>query len=367
MHIHQPKIKQRVVIKENRTEGILNYDIDNAYPQRMLSALAHSGIASTCVDWYRRFILGQGFTDEIFGRSTINADGLTPNLLLRLVVKDFARLNGFAIHVNYNMNGAISNVNWMPWTRTRLTKPDDQDLVGKIAVHKDWARERSLLIRKTDIEFINTFNDDPEIVMAQIESAKGIDRYRGQILWFSPEGMNYPLVRFDPVLEDVQTDAGIKVSKNSAVLKGFKANRIFIYKGKFENDQDREDFLDEMEEFDGPENLNSSMLVEVDRKEEIPEIIQIEAPKSDKLFELTERTVQENIRMIYHVPEVFIKSTPGKLGQDGQLEQAEVFYNKDTEDERLIFNEQFKRLFANFMRPINPTGDFSIIPFTFAS
>lgn len=367
MHIHKPKIKNRIVVRENKAEGILNYDIDNAYPQRMLAALAHSGIASTCVDWYRRFILGQGFTDEVFGRSTINADGLTPNLLLRQVVKDFARMNGFAIHVNYNMNAAISSVNWMPWKRTRLTNPDDQDLVGKIAIHKDWAFETGIQLKKSDIDFIDNFNDDPEIVMAQIEAAKGIDKYKGQILWYSPEGMNYPLVRFDPVLEDVHTDAGIKVSKNSAVLKGFKASRFFIYKGEFENDQDRDDFLDEMEEFDGPENLNSTILVESKRKDDIPEVIQIEAPDADKLFELTERTVQENIRQIFHIPEVFIKSTPGKLGQDGQLTQAETFYNKDTEDERLIFNEQFERLFKNFVRPINPTGEYSIIPFTFGS
>ena len=144
-------------------------------------------------------------------------------------------------------------------------------------------------------------------------------------------------------------------------------SRIFVYKGKFNSDDDRDDFLDEMEEFDGPENLNSTMLVEIDRKEEIPEIIPIEAPKADKLFELTEKTVQENIRMIYHVPEMFIKATPTGIGGDGMLEKAAIFYNKDTEDERLIFNEQFERLFRNFMRPVNPTNDFSIIPFTFGS
>ena len=203
--------------------------------------------------------------------------------------------------------------------------------------------------------------------MAQITSAGGIEKYKGQILWYSPEGMNYPLVIFDPVLEDVKSDGGIAVSRNSAILKGFKADRIFVHKGKFESDQDREDFLDDLEEFDGPENLNSTMLVEVERKEEIPEIIQIQTPKHDKLFELSEKVIQNNIRQIYHIPEVFINSTAGSLGQADQLKQAEVFYNKDTEDERQIFEDQFERLFTNFSRPINDTLDFSIVPYTFGS
>lgn len=365
MQIYRSNIKQRIQVKENKTDGILNYDVDNAYPQRMLSALAHSGKASTCVDWYRRFIIGQGFANENFKDAIINTEGETVNDILRFVTRDFARMNGFAIHVNYDLNANVTDIHWMPWKRTRLTKPDDKDLVGKIAVHKDWARERSTQIRKNDIEFIDNFNSDPEIIMAQIESAKGIDKYKGQILWYSPEGMNYPLVVFDPVLEDVKSDAGVAISRNSAILKGFKADRIFVYKGKFESDDDREDFLDELEEFDGPENVNSTMLVEVKREEEIPEIIQIQTPKHDKMFELSEKVIMSNIRQQFHIPEVFINSTPGSLGQDSQLKQAEVFYNKDTEDERQMFERQFERLFANFARPINETLDFSITPFTF--
>lgn len=367
VQLHTKKLKQRIQVKENKTEGVLNYDVDNAYPQRMLAAIAESGIATTCVDWYRRFIQGQGFTDEIFGKAIINPSGLTPGTLLRQVVKDFARMNGFAIHVNYNLNFQISDVSWMPWKRTRLTKPDSNDVVGKIAVHKDWGREHSSRIFKTDIDFIDTFNPDPQIVAIQMEAAGGIDKYKGQILWYSPELNSYPLAVYDPVLEDIETDAGIMTFKNRSVMTGFKASYLFIHKGKFETTRDREKFLDSLGDFETVINTNSMMLVEVEDKEEIPEIIKVDAPKNDKLFELTEKSIEENIRQIFHIPEVFIKSTPGKLGQDSSLQQAEQFYNKDTEDERLIFEEEFERLFKHFRSPINPSLDYSIIPFTFGS
>lgn len=365
-HVHT-KVKERIVIRENKTEGILNYDIDNAYPQRMIAAVSHSGIATTCLKWYHKFLRGQGFMDELFSSSIINRKGITVNGLLGLIAKDFARMQGFALHVNYNLNFEITEVNFMPFERTRLPLPDSNEFFGKIAVHKDWARQKSSRIRKTDIQWFDVFNPNPEIIAAQIEKAGSIQQYKGQILWISTEHNAYPTAIYDAEIEDIETDAGIKIYKNRSVIKGFKADHIFIYKGKFQSDSDRDEFIESMEDFEGADNAASMLLVEIERKEEIPEIIALQAPKNDKLFEHTESSIEENIRQIFLVPEVFIKSTPGKLGQDSQLTQAEDFYNKTTEDERMTIEDAFKKVFTKFHVGINSTLDFTIKPFTFGS
>jgi len=366
-HSVAKQLQERITIRENNTEGILNYDIDNAYPQRMIVAVSQSGIATTCLNWYRRFLRGQGFMDELFSSSVVNRKGITANQLLALTAKDLSVMQGFALHVNYNLNLEISEVNFMPFERTRLPKPDSNEFFGKIAVHKDWARQKSKHVRKEDIEFFDVFNPDPLIISEQIKAAGDISQYKGQILWVSAEFNTYPTAIFDSVLEDIDTDSGIKIFKNRAVGKGFKADHLFIHKGKFENDRDRDEFIESMEDFEGAENAASMLLVEVERDEDIPDIKVLQSPKHDKLFEHTESSIEENIRQVFLTPEVFIKSQPGKLGQTQQLIDSEAFYNKTTQDERMMLSEAFARVFRKFHRGINSTNDFKIKPFTFAS
>ena len=328
MQIHySAKVRERIVVRVNKTQGILNYDIDNSYPQRMLAAVANSGIATTCIRWYRKFIEGHGFVDEQFASAVINRKGMTMNQLLYLQALNYARLQGFAFHVNYDANFQIAEVNYQPFQDCRLTVPDSEEYVGKIAVYRDWARLTGRNINKRDINLIDVFNSDPEVIQAQVERVGSLQQYKGQILWVSAEYNAYPLAIYDSVLEDIETDSGVKIFKNRGVIKGFKAQHLFVYKGKFENDTDREQFDEKIEEFTGAENSSTMLVVEAEKEEEIPEIKEIKAPRNDKLFEHTEKSIEENIRQQFLIPEVFIRSTPGKLGQDNSLKDAEKFYN----------------------------------------
>ena len=65
----------------------------------------------------------------------------------------------------------------------------------KIAVHPDWSgktrKGKALQVKKENIDYIDVFNPQKDVILAQIEAAGGIEYHKGQILWVSMAGKKY--------------------------------------------------------------------------------------------------------------------------------------------------------------------------------
>ena len=95
-------VEPRITIPENKTEGILSWDVDNNYPARMRNILANSVTAVNCLKTYIRFVYGRGLADQAFAEAAVNESGETASRLLRRAVENKGFINGVAIHLNYN-------------------------------------------------------------------------------------------------------------------------------------------------------------------------------------------------------------------------------------------------------------------------
>ncbi len=345
-------VERRFKIKENLVEGILNYDADNAYPQRVMYSIAASGIATSCVNLYAKYIHGRGFLNADIGNLVINRSKQTCNKLLRKLAKDYAKFKGFALHVNYNGLFEIAEINFVPFEHCRLAIPDDAGYVSKIALYDDWDKKKSRNIDKRKIKFIDVFNPDPAVIMLQIDRDKGIENYRGQILWFSDDDKEYPACSCDAVFEDVETDSKIKIFKWRTVTTGFMASHILVHKGKFENESERTTFKSSVESFQGADNSSKILTVEVDSPDQVPELLPFDIVNNDKLFELTESTIKNNIVQNYGQPLVLLSiKTPGQLGTSQEIKDAMDFYDQTTAQERAMFEEVFTRLLSKWVEP----------------
>lgn len=76
MKTYLPQIERRILVRPNQTFGILNYDMDNAYPQRMLELVAQSPTAKDCWNKRAKFIAGNGFEDASLGKQILNNKGV---------------------------------------------------------------------------------------------------------------------------------------------------------------------------------------------------------------------------------------------------------------------------------------------------
>ena len=363
MRIDLAKIQKRITRRDDRKYGIINYDDDNAYPQRTVDIVNGSGVAKSCIDILQKFINGGGFVTG--GDNLVNPD-LTTNELLRKHTMDYAKHKGFAIHFNYTITGEVASVDYVPFSHCRLGINKDTNEVDKIAIYDNWDREKSKKVNKDDIDYIDVYDPRPEVVMGQIEAAGGIENYKGQVYYHGEYGeLIYPLAYYDSELEDIETDSQIKLFKYRNISGSFMASHMLVRYGQAEGggyggagiepplkDEARadisfeeDDMVDNLKEFQGAENFNRIMLIDAETPEQKPELIPFTHQNNDKLFEYHETSTQNNIRKVFAIPTVFLDAVSGSLGLSKELEQAVDFYNKMTVDERAIIEQCYSKIF----------------------
>ena len=358
---------------------IQTYGDDNLYPQTLRDIISASSTGSECSDRFADFIEGNGFNNELFSGYVVNRKGQTADDIHALVCKDVSLYNGMALHVNYNVYGEIVELHHIPFENCRLLEEDDNGYVAKIAVHPDWTgkkthKGKAIRVTKENIDYIDVFNPVKEVVLAQIESAGGIEYYKGQVLWVSMAGNNiYPVGKGDRVVTEMSTDEGLANVKYRNVRNNFLPSGMVITKkgthttfdenGKEVEDASGNDsFSDMLVQLQGDTNSNKLLDVTLESDEEKPEFVPIVTQNYDKEFTVTDASVVERIYSAYG-QETWYCIRIGKVGFSGDiLEDAFEYYNSIVSKQQRLIERTFERLFRYWYEVANPSNDYSVQP-----
>jgi len=365
------KVEPRLQRVDLKSIGVIAYDFDNKYPQRVIDITNDSGTAKTCLKLFTKFVTGSGANDVDFGKIKINKKGLTVNKLIRKMAGSIGRNDGIAIHFNYNGLGKKTEINFIPWEFCRLTM-DEGKHPNMIAIYDDWSKTKRKKMSKKDLSYVHKY--DPSKVMEQVQSCEGKDdaekwsNYKGQVLYWTPGGSEeYPLAPFDSVLEDMITEAQTKRFKNNTSAKSFLASHIVIT-NKEEADADDEDIVSEdsgesigeaLTQFAGGDGAGTMMHIERENDEEQIEIKKVELQNYDKLFEYTEDSSTLDIIRQFLIPPILLLQSSISLGGGGELAAAKEYYNDVTAPDRDIIEELLIEAFKGFVKS-NESEDFSI-------
>ena len=355
-----------------------SYGNDNLYPQHLAAITRASGTAELCLNRYAKFIEGYGFANEAISDVVVNHVGTTADELLHDIAQDVARFGGFALHVNYNVLCQITEINFVPFENCRLEEEDDAGNVARILVHPDWTGKKTrnghvIRVDESNIDRINVFNPNPEVVAAQVIKAGGIDNYKGQILWVSLDGrFQYPTPIYDSVVTDISTDEGLGNIKYRNVRNNFLvACMLLARKGvpkvdEKGNKHDEQLISDEdLLAFQGDENTSKILYVELENEEDKPEVVQFPTRNYDKEFSVTDASVVERIYAQFH-QELFYSIRIGKLGFSGDvMRDAYQYYAGEVTNEQRFIERAFERICAHVAEPL--TSDFSIKPLKYIS
>ncbi|WP_462266089.1 hypothetical protein [Mucilaginibacter sp.] len=374
MKTYLPQIERRILVRPNQTFGILSYDADNAYPQRMLELVAASPTAKDCWNKRAKYIGGNGFENTALGKQAINGAGLTLSKLLKAVATDKALFNGFGFHVNYNARYQISSVNYVRFEDIRMGDTDNAQTAGKYALYHDWGRKTWKHVMRSKITFLDAYNPDPEIIIEQVIAAGGWDSYKGQLYYFNPEVDDYPLIEADSVWEDFETEAGIKTFNNREVTTGFlPSTMLFMQSRREEADNSApasvsgtiapSQFEKDLGAFQGTKSAQKILVIEYEDESSKPEFKPYAIQNNDKLFEATERSVEARIVKGFSIPKELINAEKASgLSNGGEKKQAIKEFNDHTAPDRQEISEAFAELFHHFYRDLNPSGNWSITP-----
>lgn len=375
MKTYLPQIERRIFVRPNQTFGILNYDMDNAYPQRMLELVAASPTAKDCWSKRAKFIAGNGFEQPDLGKLIINSKGLTLAKLLKAVATDKALFTGFGIHVNYNANFKIASVNYIKFEDIRMGDTDCPDTAGKYAIYSDWGRKTWKNIMRSKITFLDSYDPDEQAIKNQVLTAGGWDKYKGQLYYFNPEVDDYPLIEADSVWEDFETEAGIKIFNNREVTTGFlPSTMLFMQARREEADNSRPDEGDQsysnspsqlekdLGSFQGAKSAQKIIVIEYEDENSKPEFQPYSIQNNDKLFESTEKSVEARIIKGFSIPRELINSEKSSgLSNGGEKKQAICEFNDNTAPERLELSETFAEIFSHYYTDINPDNNWNIL------
>lgn len=354
------KPKRRIDVSYISRFKMQGYGSDNLYPQNLSRITEASGTATLCLNRYARFIEGYGFDSDLFAGYALNHGGDTADDVLKDVANDLARYGGFALHVNYNILGEAVELQHVPFENCRLEESDDAGDVAHILVHPDWTQSKTrngkrLQVNEKNIDRINVFNPDSDVVRKQMENAGGVDFYKGQVLWCSLDGkFVYPTASYDSAITEISTDEGLGNVKMRNVRNNFLVACMLITKKgvpKYDNDGNEtesgqmisdEDLL----QFQGDENTAKILAVELENEEDKPEVVAFPTRNFDKEFTVTDTSVIERIYAQFH-QELFYSIRIGKLGFSGQVMQdAYEYYAGEVTNEQRFIERAFKKVLS---------------------
>lgn len=354
------KLPARYTKKAVKQESILSYDTDNAYPQRMELLVNSSGALFRCVETMAKFIAGHGYSDPNIGNLVINRHGWTYNQLAAKRAKDRSKSGGWAIHVNYNALYQEIELQFIPFKYCRIAIDKDENPTGQIAVYDDWGNWQRSRVKKDKISLIHMYNPNPEVIEAQVQAAGGWEKYKGQIIWYSPEIDTYPLAPFDSEAESAEADFRIKRFKLKNISTSFMASYMYIIKGQLTDDE-FDDKVKEIEEFMGDENAGNVFVVNAERDEAVPELKKFDLQDMDKMFAATATDTYERIRKVFSIPPVLVGDlVGGKMGTAREFMDAVNMYNNHTQNYRDELQDIDKRILAHWHVQVN--GEFEIKP-----
>lgn len=357
---------KRILPREDKSLGIQMYDADNIYPQRVRNAINSSGTATACTNLLAKHLRGRGYRNQKLENLIVNERGQTLADVHRLLCSDRAMYLGYAFHISYNALFQVVSIKHIPFEFIRLDIPDDTGAVVSAKVHPDWARETGKFDRNKLIS-VDIYTNDLDIIYKQVEAAGGFDKWNGHLFYYSEKShLTYPPAVCDPVFEDVLTDAGIKMWKFRGISTDFMANYFWLFNGEFASDSERQEYVDSINSFQGVDDSHKIILVECPVPSSKPELVKIEKQDNDKVYELTEQTVMENIIRIYGQPlALHAIKVQGQLGLSKEWDEAKTNYDERTADDRDKLGGVFKPILELWYTG-NPStdGDYLIIPLT---
>jgi hypothetical protein len=358
---------KRVLNREDKTFGIQAYDLDNLYPQRLRNAVNSSGTGTACANLLAKHLRGRGYKNQTLEDLVVNRSGQTLGEVHKLLAYDRALYMGWAYHIAYNAMLEVIEVTHVPFEYIRLTLPDDTGTVATVKVYPDWARESGKPIDRKKVLEYDLYTDDINIIQEQIEKAGGFEKWQGHIYYHSESGKGtYPPAVADSVFEDILTDAGIKMWKFRGISNDFMASYFWVFNGEFSSDAERQSYVDAVNSFQGVDNSHKVLVVECPVPASKPEIIPIQKQDNDKVYELTETTVRENIIRAHGQPLMLHAiHQGGSLGLSKEWEEAKKNYDERTADDRMALAYTFAEVMPKWAygNPA-PDGDYTVVPIT---
>ena len=349
--------KRAIVVRKN----IYHNGEDNLYPNEVDALISNSVTASGCAEKMAAFITGKGFGEDIDDLIINQRKDYTAYDLLTMTAESVSTQKGVFIHVSYDFEGN-PEYDVLQYEKCRISKEDDADNKGKIyysdygaGVVESRKKEKWFYPYNPDLNVINAQRKrDCELLGIKEPTVEQLlTNYRGQVYFLSLDNKSvYPQSWIHSVMNDCDSEFHISVMRNNQIKNGFQKSTWFFTE---EMDQEEGDVIfDTIKKVSSSKNAgNVAMLEFKDFSKDKIHIQQLESDIDDKVVDLTETRLANNIRKAYkNIPKALIDSENGALfGSSGEaLKEMIDSYSDELSKERRIIEQVFTMLLKPLLK-----------------
>lgn len=354
---------------KDKSKNILIWGKNNDYPQELINTIYRSHTASACLDTYKTFLTGSGFSDKALNELMVNAD---QNMIQfhSCLTPDNTYFDGIAIRVLWTPQGKISSMRHMPFESVRLGIPDDKGNVNKL-YYNPFYGTKDYEVRFT--EEYDSFSTDPKVIREQIQAA-GLFEWKGQILYLAakkPMRRFYPEPSYSGAIKWFAVDNSIGEFHENNIDNNFLLSCLIKIAGDpndaAEVDSEGKtvktigDAFDEeiTHNMSGKDNAGKMMVLWAKTKEMFPELQAFPANTNDELFKTLQQLTIDNITIATKVPPIIAGiQVSGKLGNTAEIINSARLLQKVVSEKQEILETTYKMLLSYMEKPF--TGEVKI-------
>ena len=335
-------LDKRLKVSLDYNHRILFYGIDNLYPQRAEQVRLRSPLLVSSTRILEDFINGDGW--KLNNDIILNNRRETSRDVLNLATKDWSRYAGFALHINFDGRGRVTEIQHIPFEYCRLGFPDAFGNISTIVVSNNWEEDSEKLPpSKNRHIFTETFPMFNPLTAGS--ETISVPQPLGQVLYFTGiEKNKYPLATFDAIMISGETDNEIQKYEEANTRKGFHGATIFRYPGTFDSETQKQQMIQQISKMMGSDSPGVT-LAQIDEDFTGVLMESIPANSNDTLFDLTLQSLIN--RTLYHFnipPSLFGIAPSGGVFTQLAYQESFIVYNVITRNIRAAISRVFNKV-----------------------
>jgi hypothetical protein len=328
---------EQPIFKENKSKNIVEFGINNDYPNYLLGLFNESPKHGAIVKSKVGYIFGHGFQDVPVKANTA---GESWNQILKKCIMDDELYGGYYLQVIYNLLGQIKDVFHIEYHKVRSNKDQTE-----YYVKNDWQSF------KEKARMYPSFNP-AEAVASQILAVKQ----------YNPLSDVYPLPSYYAALNMIDSDVQVSRHVLGNAKEGFTASTLINLNGG-EPQEEHKAAIEKgiKKKFTGSEG-DRVVIMFNKSKDNAADIVPLSTTMLTKEdFTNINNLIQQEIFAGHQIvsPALMGIKTEGQLGGRTELRDAyEIFNNTYVQERQETHNENFGELFAIIGIP----GEYTIEP-----
>ena len=316
---------------------VINYGIDNLYPNQVFDIVQDSPTAGGCVKRKSEFVFGKGVDFDII----VNRHNKTINDIISVSCQEYSKYNGFALHFNYNLIGQIIEIQNVDLRYVRKLKDMLSVIVGKI-------RRDSKVINLSSANKVKISLYQPNGIKKYIKKSGGFKKFNGAVFYFNNNSGIYPVCTYDSALTSAQFEQEAQVFSYMHVKNGFSSCGVLKIPNMPDDPKAKEDYEKEIKSIVGTQNAGSMLVIEapldLEGGMQAGKIFEsFQTQDVDKVHQVQSDRAKDYLLRAFNMPEILLGvSNQGMFNQES-FQDAFNYYNNDTERDRIKIEKSFNQ------------------------